>query len=81
VMNNPVIWKVKPLWNVAILASLPLGVEACARAVRGHWGFENKFQWGFGRVLRRRPEPGTRRLCRRKPGHPAPIGLKPIVTG
>jgi predicted transposase YbfD/YdcC len=27
------------------LSSLPLGVEAFARAVRGHWGVENKLHW------------------------------------
>ena len=27
------------------LASLPLGVEPFARAVRGHWGVENKLHW------------------------------------
>jgi predicted transposase YbfD/YdcC len=27
------------------LASLPLGVEAFARAVRSHWGVENKVHW------------------------------------
>jgi len=27
------------------LASLPLGVETFARAVRGHWGVENKLHW------------------------------------
>jgi predicted transposase YbfD/YdcC len=27
------------------LASLPLGIEALARAVRGHWGVENKVHW------------------------------------
>jgi predicted transposase YbfD/YdcC len=27
------------------LSSLPLGVEAFARAVRGHWGVENKVHW------------------------------------
>ncbi len=27
------------------LSSLPLGVETFARAVRGHWGVENKLHW------------------------------------
>ena len=27
------------------LASLPLGIETLARAVRGHWGVENKVHW------------------------------------
>ena len=27
------------------LTSLPLGVETFARAVRGHWGVENKLHW------------------------------------
>ena len=27
------------------LSSLPLGVETFARAVRGHWGVENKVHW------------------------------------
>jgi predicted transposase YbfD/YdcC len=27
------------------LASLPLGIETLARAVRGHWGVENKGHW------------------------------------
>jgi predicted transposase YbfD/YdcC len=27
------------------LSSLPLGVETFARAVRGHWGIENKLHW------------------------------------
>jgi predicted transposase YbfD/YdcC len=27
------------------LSSLPLGVESFARAVRGHWGVENKLHW------------------------------------
>ena len=27
------------------LSSLPLGVETLARAVRGHWGVENKLHW------------------------------------
>ena len=27
------------------LTSLPLGVESFARAVRGHWGVENKLHW------------------------------------
>ena len=27
------------------LSSLPLGVEAFARAVRGHWSVENKLHW------------------------------------
>jgi predicted transposase YbfD/YdcC len=27
------------------LSSLPLEVEAFARAVRGHWGVENKLHW------------------------------------
>ena len=27
------------------LSSLPLGVETFARAVRGHWGVENKLPW------------------------------------
>ena len=27
------------------LSSLPLGIEVFARAVRGHWGVENKLHW------------------------------------
>jgi predicted transposase YbfD/YdcC len=27
------------------LSSLPLGVETFARAVRSHWGVENKVHW------------------------------------
>ena len=29
------------------LSSLPLGVETFARAVRGHWGVENKLHWAM----------------------------------
>jgi predicted transposase YbfD/YdcC len=29
------------------LSSLPLGVETFARAVRGHWGVENKLHWAL----------------------------------
>jgi predicted transposase YbfD/YdcC len=29
------------------LSSLPLGVETLARAVRGHWGVENKLHWAL----------------------------------
>jgi predicted transposase YbfD/YdcC len=29
------------------LSSLPLGVETFARAVRGHWGVENKLHWSL----------------------------------
>ncbi len=90
VMNNPVDRTVESFRELEgkttverryYLASLALGVEACARAVRGRWGVENKLQWVLGRVFRRRPEPGTRRLCRRKPGHSGPVGLEPIVAG
>jgi predicted transposase YbfD/YdcC len=34
------------------LSSLPLGVETFARAVRGHWGVENKLHWVLDVCLR-----------------------------
>jgi predicted transposase YbfD/YdcC len=34
------------------LSSLPLGVETFARAVRGHWGVENKLHWVLNVCLR-----------------------------
>lgn len=34
------------------LSSLPLGVETFARAVRGHWGVENKLHWVLDVQLR-----------------------------
>ncbi len=58
------------------LASLPLGVETFARAVRGHWGVENKLHWVLDVLFSGRPEPGARRLCGREPGHAAPTGAK-----
>lgn len=34
------------------LSSLPLGIETFARAVRGHWGVENKLHWVLDVCLR-----------------------------
>jgi predicted transposase YbfD/YdcC len=34
------------------LTSLPLNVETFARAVRGHWGVENKLHWVLDVYLR-----------------------------
>jgi len=54
------------------LSSLPLDIDRFARAVRSHWGIENKLHWILD-VQMGEDQSRAQRLLRREPGHSPPL--------
>ena len=63
------------------LSSASLDAATFARAVRGHWGIENRLHWVLGRRLQGRPRPAPQRPRAHQHGGREAHGREPAAPG